>query len=63
MTTIRLIISPNGQTLLETRGFAGASCREASEFLEQTLGQTVHETLTNEFHQPAQAGQLALEGH
>ncbi len=35
MTTIRLIISPQGQTRLETRGFAGASCREASAFLEQ----------------------------
>ncbi len=61
MTTIRLIISPGGQTLLETKGFAGGSCREASEFLEQALGHTIHETLTSEFHQSSEAREPALE--
>ncbi len=61
MTTIRLIISPNGQTLLDTRGFAGASCREASEFLEQALGSTTFEQLTSEFHQSSEVREPALE--
>jgi hypothetical protein len=56
-TMIRLIISPKGQTLLETKGFSGAGCREASEFLEHALGHTIQERLTSEFHQPAQTGQ------
>ncbi len=63
MTTIRLIISPQGQTRLETRGFAGASCREASAFLEQTLGKTTHEQLTSEFHQSTQSDQHVDKAH
>ena len=38
MKTIEIIVSPNGETTITTRGFAGASCREASKFVEQTLG-------------------------
>jgi hypothetical protein len=37
---IEIIVSPNGETKLETKGFAGASCQDASRFLEQALGQT-----------------------
>lgn len=63
MTTIRLIISPQGETKLETQGFTGASCRKASEFLEQALGQTTHAQLTSEFYQTAPAGQHIDEHH
>ncbi len=49
--TIEITVSPQGKTRLETKGFAGEACREASEFLERTLGQTQAETLTVEFHQ------------
>lgn len=31
MKTIEVIVSPNGQTKLETKGFAGSQCREASK--------------------------------
>jgi hypothetical protein len=48
---IELVISPDGQTKVETKGFAGESCREASRFLEQALGSRVGEQLTAEFHQ------------
>ena len=49
--TIEIIISPNGETKLETRGFAGSGCQQASRFLEEALGQTADEQLTAEFHQ------------
>jgi hypothetical protein len=48
--TIEIIVSPQGQTKIETKGFAGAECREASKFLEQALGQAAGEQLTAEFH-------------
>ena len=35
---IEITIAPNGQTKLETKGFTGASCRGASQFLEEALG-------------------------
>ena len=42
---------------LATKGFAGASCREASKALEQALGQSTSEQLTAEFHATQPAGQ------
>ena len=51
MKTIEIIISPDGQSRLETKGFAGSRCREASRFLEAALGKTTSETLTAEFHE------------
>ncbi len=57
MKTIEITVSPKGETHVETRGFAGSECREASRFVEQALGQRTAETLTAEFHQGQQAGQ------
>ena len=36
--TITIIVAPDGQTKIETDGFTGPSCREASKFLEDALG-------------------------
>lgn len=47
---IEVTISPTGETKVETKGFAGASCRDASKFIEQALGQRAHEQLTGEFY-------------
>lgn len=48
--TITLIISPKGETKVETHGFTGASCRDASRFIEEALGKRVSETLSQEFY-------------
>jgi hypothetical protein len=48
---IEIIIAPDGQTRVETKGFSGAECRQASEFIEKALGRRTSETLTSEFHQ------------
>jgi len=50
MKLIELIVSPEGNTRIETKGFSGGSCREASQFLELALGQRSGEQLTAEFH-------------
>ena len=55
--TIRLIVSPTGETRIETKGFSGPECREASRFIEQALGQPVGEQLTAEFYQGQTTGQ------
>jgi hypothetical protein len=47
---IEITISPKGETTVTTKGFAGASCRDASKFVEQALGQRLDERLTAEFH-------------
>ena len=51
MKTIEIIVSPTGETEVHTKGFAGSSCRDASRFIEQALGNRTGEKLTAEFHQ------------
>jgi len=49
MTSIIMIILPDGKAKIETNGFIGSSCREASQFIEQALGQCAGETLKPEY--------------
>ena len=49
--TIEVTVLPNGQTQIETKGFAGNECQQASQFLMQALGQQTAETLKPEFYQ------------
>ena len=51
MKTIEITVDPQGKSKVETRGFAGPECREASKPFEQALGQVTAEALTGEFHQ------------
>ena len=47
---IEIIVTPEGNTSVRTLGFAGSTCRDASRFIEQALGQRTGEQLTAEFH-------------
>ncbi len=53
MPQIEIVVSPQGETRLQTTGFTGSSCRDASRLLERALGQSVSEQLTPEFYQQA----------
>jgi hypothetical protein len=33
--TIEIVVTPTGQTQVQTRGFVGSECRQASQFIEQ----------------------------
>ena len=59
--TIEIIVTPTGETSVQTRGFAGPSCRDASRFTERALGQATSETLTAEFHQTQDEQQIARQ--
>ncbi len=50
MTTIEITVDPKGNTRVETKGFTGEACKEASKFVETALGKTVGETLTGEYY-------------
>ena len=50
MKTIEIIVSPKGESQVETKGFTGNSCRRASKFIEKALGKRSGETLKPEFH-------------
>jgi hypothetical protein len=54
---IEITVDPRGEATVQTKGFTGPECRDASKFVEQALGQKTAEQMTAEFHQGQQAGQ------
>ena len=50
MKTIEIIISPQGETRVETKGFTGAECCDASRFIEKALGENIAEQKTADFY-------------
>lgn len=63
MKVIVIVVAPNGATQLETKGFTGDACRQASQFLEQALGQRTGERLTAEFHTQVDQQQSNQQSH
>ncbi|MCI0356973.1 MAG: DUF2997 domain-containing protein [Planctomycetaceae bacterium] len=49
---IEIIVAPDGSTRLQTRGFQGGTCLEASRFLEDALGDKASDERTPEFYLP-----------
>ena len=54
---IEVTVSPQGEATVQTRGYAGADCLQASKFLEQALGAVADDRRTSEFYQTAPAEQ------
>lgn len=50
MKSIEITIASDGSSKVETVGFSGDHCRQASRFIEQTLGKPVRERLKPEFY-------------
>ncbi len=61
--TIEIVVTPTGQTQVQTKGFVGSECRQASQFIEQALGKRTQEELTAEFHQQASQQQSHQQRH
>ena len=49
---IEVTVSPQGETKIQTKGYEGPRCQEASKFLEQALGLVTAEQKTSEFYVP-----------
>lgn len=54
MPVIEVTVSPHGTIKLETRGFTGPACQEATHALEAALGLVQTEERTLEFFELAQ---------
>ena len=48
--SIEITVATDGSTTVETHGYVGSSCREASRFLERALGKPTTEHLKPAFH-------------
>lgn len=53
MPVMDVTVNPQGETRIETHGFAGATCQRATRSLEAALGLVQSEQLTAEFYQTA----------
>ena len=47
---IEIIVSPTGETTIQTKGYAGAECLQATRLLEQALGVTATDHKTADFY-------------
>ena len=59
--TIQVVVSPKGETKIETFGFTGSSCQDASRALEQALGAKAEETLTGEYYAASNEQQIETQ--
>ncbi len=58
---IEVTVSPKGETTIQTKGFTGEQCRDATRSLEAALGVRTREQLTSEFHTLATNTQAARQ--
>ncbi len=54
---IEVIVSLQGEATVQTKGYAGSDCLQASRFVEQALGVVTTEHKTSEFFQSTSAEQ------
>ncbi len=47
---IEVLVSPQGETTVHTKGFSGPECLQASKWLEQALGLPSSDHKTAEFY-------------
>jgi beta-lactam-binding protein with PASTA domain len=55
--SIVVIVSPKGETTIQTKGYVGSECQQASKWLEQALGVITSDQKTSEFYQSNEAQQ------
>jgi hypothetical protein len=53
---IEVVVSPTGQTTVQTKGYSGSECLHASSWLEKALGIVTTDQKTGEYYsiQPTQ---------
>ena len=49
MKIIEVTVSPTGESTVQTKGFAGSDCQQASKYIEEALGMATGERKTPEF--------------
>ena len=54
---IEVLITPQGETRIQTKGFTGPDCLQSSKFLELALGQIIQDYKTEEYYQTTETKQ------
>jgi len=53
---IEVVIAPNGEATVQTKGYPGTDCLQASKFSEQALGVVTTDRKSAEFSEQATVG-------
>lgn len=61
--TIEITVDPAGGVSVKTNGFTGSTCKDASRFIEQALGQAGTEKLLPEYFQQAGVSDRIRQGN
>jgi hypothetical protein len=61
--TIEITVDPEGGVAVKTKGFTGATCKDASRFIEQALGQAEREKLLPEYFQQVGTSNQIQQGN
>ena len=54
---LEIVIGPDGEVVVTTRGFKGATCEAEVKPLEKALGKPAKRARTREYHERAQSTQ------
>lgn len=63
MKTIDVIVSPDGKVVIETSGYTGSACQDASQAIEDALGVRSAEKLKPEAYQQSFSTGEAKHGY
>jgi len=63
MKTIKVHVSKEGDTKIETQGFSGVACKEATKQLEKALGSVSNEKLTDDYYKTSTVDQMNTNGN
>jgi hypothetical protein len=63
MKTIEITVDERGRVTVETKGFAGSSCREASWIVKEALGTRTSERTTAEFQEGQETREDLHQSH
>ena len=63
MKTIEIIINPAGEATVQTKGFTGSACRDASKAIERALGVVQSDNATAEMYQAQDAIESVRQGN
>jgi hypothetical protein len=63
MKKIKVHVSKEGDTKIETEGFTGTACKDATKLLEKALGVTTKETFTDDYYKQSTVDQVNTNGN
>ena len=63
MKKIKVHVDKEGGTKIETEGFTGTACKDATKELEEAIGVATKETFTDDYYKQSTVDQVNTNGN